>query len=231
MSVEKQSTDSNDPSRQPPEPSESGGVPPDEPDSSIELFQAVYDQYWDHARHNEDQMWSYTRIWALILSGIFGALGAVEVSVNTKIGLALFGGLLSTLGFALVYTIRKPFLIYFWTADLIATEEFDIPSEYRRLSSEMGNELGKRVTVSFVLFTAYAIAATSLIATASHLYTQRLVESVESFVLSGILPLSVPALLGVLALIAFGGCYYKCWMVFKEICENVAEYNREAVSD
>lgn len=129
--------------------------------ASHDNLQAVYEQYWRHARHNENEMWSFTRVWAVILAAVFASLGA-EIDTGAKIGAAVFGIILSILGFSLVYTVRKPFLIYFWTVDLIASEEFEVPSKYRRLDDDMDHRLDKTITVSSILFVAYSIVAAIL---------------------------------------------------------------------
>lgn len=127
-------------------------------------FHTVYEQYWEHARHNENQLWSFTRIWALVLTAILASYGTSYFETEAKLAALVFGILLSLLGLGLVYSIRKPFLIYFWTVDLIASNELRIPPTYRRLDVDIDtpHKLDKHITVSFVLFVTYALVAAIL---------------------------------------------------------------------
>lgn len=222
MSIDNTSSEAEYPDNQgPPDPSEPGGVPADDSDDALERFQVVYNQYWKHARHNEDQLWSFTRAWALILTGIFAALGAPQatVSTRTKIGIAAFGIILSVLGFALVYTIRKPFLIYFRTAHRIARDRFGIPSRYLRVKTEMDHTLGKRVTTSSILFTTYAGVTAILMAFILVTYD------------SGWFGLSaLEAMIFMIVVVTgtFGCCHrFVIKGIFEEICDDVIGYNDE----
>ena len=120
--------------------------------------QTIYDQYWAHVRHVEDEMWSFTRIWAIIITGIFGILGS-EFPVGAKIGTAGFGILLCVLGFFLVYALRIPFFDFFLTLELIAKHDFDAEEPYRRFSDKPTTTLNKGIDVHDVLIVVYALTA------------------------------------------------------------------------
>lgn len=126
--------------------------------------QTVYDQYWTHIRHVEDEMWSFTRIWAVVITAIFGILGT-ELPTAAKIGTAGFGILLSVLGFFVVYTLRVPFFDFLLTAELIARHDFGLQESYRRFQDEPSSDLNKGVDVHDVLIGVYTLTAGVLLAT------------------------------------------------------------------
>lgn len=128
-------------------------------------IQTVYEQYWKHARHVEEEMWSFTRIWALILTAIFTILGT-DLPTGAKVSAALFGALLSMLGFFIVYTLRIPFLDFFLTTEIIAKNEFELSDEYRRLGTHSDFRINKRFDIPDVLVAIYLIVASIMISSA-----------------------------------------------------------------
>lgn len=125
--------------------------------------QTVYNQYWEHVRHVEDEMWTFTRIWAIIITAIFGIIGS-ELPIEAKIGTAGFGILLSVLGFFIVYSLRVPFFNFFFTLELIAKEDFHLDEPYRRFSDEPDSNLNKGVDIHDVLIFVYSLTAGILLA-------------------------------------------------------------------
>lgn len=94
-------------------------------------FAFVYDQYWEHARHAEIQLWNYTRIWALILTAIVTVLGS-SLPRDAKIGATLFGVLLSALGLLLVYALRVSYVSFVFKSEVVAVKEIGLGREYTR---------------------------------------------------------------------------------------------------
>jgi len=97
--------------------------------------QTVYNQYWKHARHVENQIWSYTRIWAVVLTGIFTIVGS-DLPTTAQAGAAFFGVLLSFLGLFMVYTLRIPFIAFTLKSEALAIDQFGIGTQYTRFIND-----------------------------------------------------------------------------------------------
>jgi hypothetical protein len=91
----------------------------------------VYKQYWEHARHAENQLWNYTRIWALILTAIATILGS-PIPRNAKIAATSFGMILSFLGLLLVYALRVSYVAFTYKSEVVAVNEMGLHPEYTR---------------------------------------------------------------------------------------------------
>lgn len=126
-------------------------------------YEDVYEQYWSHARHVENEMWLYTRIWALILTGIFTIIGT-DLPATAKGAAALFGALLSVLGYLIIYSLRVPFLAFALTSEVLAINEFDLQPEYRRFFRSGANfRSEKGVDLPEILLFIYGLVAVALI--------------------------------------------------------------------
>lgn len=97
-----------------------------------EDIRVVYEQYWLHARHVENETLWFTNIYAIIVAGSFAILGLTEISLVINCAIFLFLFILSIIGFCLVYTFRIPFLKFALITELIAINEFNLKNEYRR---------------------------------------------------------------------------------------------------
>jgi hypothetical protein len=83
-------------------------------------FEKIYEQYWLHARHQENQRLSFTNIYAVIVTGVFAFLGIIyqieSDNLNTnnfwllKISLLIFLIILSSFGYIMVLTWTYPAL-------------------------------------------------------------------------------------------------------------------------
>ncbi|MFC4359325.1 hypothetical protein ACFO0N_15380 [Halobium salinum] len=143
------------------EPGETSYVPSDV---------CVYEQYWLHARHVENQMWSDTRIWALVLTGLFTVIGS-NLPRTAKASVALFGVVLSVLGFFLVYSLRLPFLAFALSSEAFAINELDLPRKYWRFfRSGSDSEAEKTLDMPHVLLLVYGFVSVLLLVVASGLY-------------------------------------------------------------
>lgn len=97
--------------------------------------QTVYEQYWQHARHVENQLWSFTRIWAVVLTAILTIVGT-NLPVPAQAGAVVFGFLLSLMGLFMVYTLRVPFLAFTIKSEAIVVNEFDVDISYTRFIND-----------------------------------------------------------------------------------------------
>lgn len=122
----------------------------------------VHNQYWEQLRHIEQEMWSVTRIWALILTAIFAFLGT-NFPRMARVGAAFFGTVVSILGYFSVYTLRVPFLDYTWKIDLISHNEFDLDSEYRIVNRDVDYRFDHGIDVPDILIGLYTLVAALLV--------------------------------------------------------------------
>ncbi|MFB6193619.1 MAG: hypothetical protein ABEI75_01015 [Halobaculum sp.] len=141
--------------------------PPDiSSDEERDPYQDVYEQYWWHARHVENQIWSYTRIWAVVLTGIFAVVGS-DLPSSAKAATALFGSLLSLLGFFVVYSLRIPFLAFALTSEVLAINEFGLPRQYRRFFKRgVDFRSDKGIDLPDILLAVYGIVGVALLVAA-----------------------------------------------------------------
>lgn len=138
--------------------------PPDlSSDDERDALQDVYEQYWWHARHVENQVWSYTRVWALVLTAILTITGT-NLPDDAKAAAALFGAILSLLGLFVVYSLRIPFLSFALTSEVIAIKEFGIDSGYRRFfANGLDFREDKGIDMPDILIAVYGLVSTGLI--------------------------------------------------------------------
>jgi hypothetical protein len=132
-------------------------------DDDGDILQDVYEQYWLHARHVENQVWSYTRMWALVLTGIFTIVGT-DLPDDAKAAAALFGAMLSLLGFFVVYSLRVPFLAFALRSEVLAIREFGLDPGYRRFF-ENGLDFRdeKGVDIPEILMLVYGTVAAGML--------------------------------------------------------------------
>jgi hypothetical protein len=130
--------------------------PPDEDPDRTAAVHSLYDQYYEHVRHIENEMWAFARIWAIIITGVFTIIGT-DLPTAAKLGAAFFGALLSVFGFLTVYALRIPFLDYYLTTDLIARDEFGMEARYRRFPDDPDARLDKLFEVHELLVAVYVL--------------------------------------------------------------------------
>lgn len=158
--------------------------PPDlSSDDNRDPLQDVYEQYWWHARHVENQVWSYTRVWALVLTAIFTITGT-NLPDDAKATAALFGGLLSLLGFFIVYSLRVPFLAFALKSELIAINEFGLEPGYRRFfENGLDFREDKSIDIPEILMLIYGLVSVGLVFISVYIW----IGYVAGFSISGIL--------------------------------------------
>lgn len=103
-----------------------------------ENYRAVYEQYWLHARHCENNIWAFTRYSTFVIAAVFAAQGFEKISLEIKVGVSLFGAALSIVGFFAVYVHRVPFLRFALLSELIAINELKMGDKYRRFFPKNG---------------------------------------------------------------------------------------------
>ncbi len=97
----------------------------------------VYNQYWQHARHVENQLHSFVGFYVAIVGGalVFSAANGDP----ERIAAGLFVFLLSILGLLFNYNLRIPFIKFTLLSELIAIRELGLKDEYRRFFDRQGN--------------------------------------------------------------------------------------------
>ncbi|MBA7702505.1 hypothetical protein ES703_111274 [subsurface metagenome] len=87
----------------------------------------IYEQYWLHARHQENQRLWYTNVYAILVSGL-----VVFMSYKEEWYLPALVVGFSILGFFLCHSVRIPFLRYSRYTDVILWNEWNIGDKYAR---------------------------------------------------------------------------------------------------
>jgi len=176
-----------------------------------ENMRVVYEQYWLHARHAENETWLFTTVYGIIMAAIFAAVGA-EISEGIKATVTLFGVIFSVLGFLLVYVFRVPFLKFALMAELIAIKEFKIKDEYRRFFPKEGKAFpeGKWFDLHDILAMFYALLTGVMTGFSINFFTGHLLGSI------------IPAVVISIALVGFHYGIIRRIKYIKEISHELA---------
>ena len=111
-------------------------------------LEKVYEQYWLHARHQENQRLWFTNIYAVIVAGLLAYIGVFQKNLGLfpipysrvwtyspiEIVLVLFLTILSILGYVATHSWNIPFAIFSRLAEEIAVCEWGLPAQYQRFS-------------------------------------------------------------------------------------------------
>jgi hypothetical protein len=105
-------------------------------------IEKVYEQYWLHARHQENQRLWFTNIYAVIVAGILAYLGAIYKLGNgnnstffiSAIILFIFLTILSIFGYLITLAWNIPFVIYSRLAEEISIKKWNLDPEFRRFT-------------------------------------------------------------------------------------------------
>lgn len=92
----------------------------------------IYEQYWFHARHQENQRLWFTNVYAVIVAGSFAYINAIEN--DFKVPLLIFLIILSFFGYLMTHTWNIPYVIFSRLAEEIAICEWNLPKKYQRFS-------------------------------------------------------------------------------------------------
>jgi hypothetical protein len=145
-----------------------------------EFKKTLFDQYWTHARHTEQELWTFTTVYSAIVGAIFAFSGTDAISDETRTGIYFFGFVLSLLGIALIYCQYQAFLKFVLIAEAIALIEMKVDSQYLRfIGRESNYPHDKRVLTSDVLVLFYSAISATLLFLAVHNWTS---TSVYAFV-------------------------------------------------
>lgn len=110
----------------------------------------VYEQYWQHARHVENELLTFTSFYAIIVAGSFIFLKSNSGTENTII--MIFVMFLSIFGFFFNYNLRIPFVKFVLKAELIAIKEFGLKNEYRRFFDTKGKLFKEKLIDTYDVF-------------------------------------------------------------------------------
>lgn len=126
------------------------GMPAKRDRMDREAASRVYDQYWQHARHVENQLHSFVGFYVLVT----GSALALSSSIGEVGGVAAAGFvfLLSLLGLFFNYNLRVPFIKFTLIAELIAINEFGLKGEYRRFFDSKGNLVNDKPFDTYDIF-------------------------------------------------------------------------------
>ncbi len=116
----------------------------------------VYEQYWNHARHIENELLSFTSFYAVIVAGSFVFIQPGTSKENTFVMLFIMA--LSIFGFFYNYNLRVPFLKFMLKAELIAINEFMLKKKYRRFFEKEGRLFKDKFVDTYDIFAFLFIA-------------------------------------------------------------------------
>ena len=103
-------------------------------DSEHKRYLKVYEEYWNHARHQELYILYFTNIYAIIVAGLLIAIqNSWEDDYCTY--LITFLLVLSIIGYFIVFTKIIPFYKFSRLAERIAENVFCISNEYLRFKT------------------------------------------------------------------------------------------------
>ena len=120
----------------------------------------VYNQYWQHARHVENELHSFVGFYVFVSGGAV-ALSAPAGDAG-RIALAGFVGLLSLLGLFFNYNLRVPFIKFVLMGELLAIRELDLKGEYRRFFDPEGRLVRDKRIDTYDVFAALFMLGTVL---------------------------------------------------------------------
>lgn len=119
----------------------------------------VYEQYWQHARHVENELLTFTSFYAIIVAGSFIFLKSNSGIENTII--MIFVMFLSIFGFFFNYNLRIPFIKFILKAELIAIKELGLKHEYRRYFDSKGRLFEDKFIDTYDIFALLFITVTT----------------------------------------------------------------------
>lgn len=132
-------------------------------------LRVVFEQYWLHARHVENERLWFTNIYAIVWAGSLALMS--EYGFEIQVAIFLFA--LSFLGFFMCHALRVPFIKYSRMAEIIMREEWQLmkysffyPRESKNKNKKYGGgEVKKSISLNaiFYLFYMLGIISSSII--------------------------------------------------------------------
>jgi hypothetical protein len=126
-----------------------------------DVLVAVYEQYWLHARHQENQRLSFTNIYSVIVAGVLTFLSTTQ-NPTLYLGILLFLFALSLLGYLLVHSWNIHWMRYSRLTEVIAKRELGLPDHVLRFAPT-GPRLGVLVPVRDLFAWFYSLTTASFI--------------------------------------------------------------------
>ncbi len=99
-------------------------------DSKNSYLEKVYEQYWLHARHAENQRLWFTNIYAIIVAGLFAYMATKDIEDEKKIIILFFLIILSLFGYFVTHAWNMPFVDYSRLAEKISILEWKLNDNY-----------------------------------------------------------------------------------------------------
>lgn len=96
---------------------------------------SVYEQYWNQARHVENEKLQFTTIFAIIIAGVLAFLSGTDGDDMYELLLLGFLTGLSFFGYLIAHAWNIPFVTYSRLAEEIAICEWDLKENYQRYSN------------------------------------------------------------------------------------------------
>ena len=90
------------------------------------VLQSMFQQHYEHSRHQEWQRTAFTTILGAIVGAIFSFYDKLPVN-GIQIGVLLVGLALSSVGFVLMYTWNRPFIRHHTWSDMIIIYYYKMP--------------------------------------------------------------------------------------------------------
>lgn len=90
------------------------------------VLQSMFQQHYEHSRHQEWQRTAFTTILGAIVGAIFSIYDKLPAN-GLQIGVLLVGLALSSVGFVLMYTWNKPFIRHHTWSDMIVIYYWKMP--------------------------------------------------------------------------------------------------------
>lgn len=99
-----------------------------------ENLRTMFEQYYEHARHQELQRTGFATILGAILAAIISQYINLPPQNDLKFAVFVVGWLLSIIGFCLMYTWSRPFFRHYVLSEMIILKKWG-EEKYSRLSS------------------------------------------------------------------------------------------------
>ncbi len=135
-------------------------------------YKLLYEQYWLHARHVENERLWFTNIYAALVAGVFVILGRLDLSshnIELVVRLSfLFLFALSLIGFFLTFSWTAAFTLFSRLAQNLARTAFGIPEKFDRFHYQIS-----KISAGSLFQVFYAVLAGVLLATSISLWPFR----------------------------------------------------------
>jgi uncharacterized membrane protein len=95
-------------------------------DRFFSILQSMFQQHYEHSRHQEWQRTSFTTILGAIVGAIFSFYDKLPAN-GLQIGVLVVGLALSSIGFVLMYTWNRPFIRHHTWSDMIVIYYWKMP--------------------------------------------------------------------------------------------------------